>query len=321
MKDNLYEGVKTMTEIYFIRHAESDNSVRDGRIRPLTEKGLASRVVVTEFLQEKNIDVVLSSPFKRAVDTISDFAEKNGFKIRFIDNFREQRSSSDMRRDNPDFRLFLQRQWSDFIYAFSDGECLQDVQKRNIAALNDVLTEYKGKRIVIGTHATALSTIINYYDNTYGFKDFEAMENKLPWAVKLSFEGLTCVEIEKFDLIDDGGKLMYSQEFWIAIDKLIADSKIIIDRPKGSRHPKYNDCIYKLDYGYLENTSSMDGGGIDVWRGSLDENICDAIVCTIDLIKRDSEIKIVIGCNETEKDIIMQSFDNENMKGIMIHRK
>ena len=113
---------------------------------------------------------------------------------------------------------------------------------------------------------------------------------------------------------------MENNEFWIVLDKLISGSKIIIDRPKGSKHPKYGDCIYKLDYGYLENTSSMDGGGIDVWKGSLDENICDAIVCTVDLIKKDSEIKILIGCNEEEKDIIMKSFDNENMKGIMIRR-
>ena len=113
---------------------------------------------------------------------------------------------------------------------------------------------------------------------------------------------------------------MDNQDFWIAIDKLISSSKIIIDRPKGSRHPKYDNCIYKLDYGYLENTSSMDGGGIDVWKGSLDENICDAIVCTVDLIKKDSEIKILIGCNEEEKNIVMNSFDNEYMKGKMIRR-
>ena len=51
-----------MTTIYFMRHAQADNSVRDGRIRPLTEKGLADRKLVTEFLQDKDIDVVVSSP-------------------------------------------------------------------------------------------------------------------------------------------------------------------------------------------------------------------------------------------------------------------
>ena len=189
-----------MTNIYFIRHAESDTSVRNGRIRPLTEKGMASRALVTEFLQNKNISAVLSSPFKRAVDTISGFADKNGFGIEIVEDFREQKSSSDMRRDNPDFRLNLERQWFDFTYAFSDGECLKEVQERNIAALSSVLSAHKNKNIAIGTHATALSAIINYYDSTYGFKDFEEMEHKLPWAVKMAFDGLKCIEIEKIDL-------------------------------------------------------------------------------------------------------------------------
>ena len=189
-----------MTTIYFIRHAESDTSVRDGRIRPLTEKGLASRIWVTEFLQDKNIDLVLSSPFKRAVDTVSAFAEKNGLTIECVEDFREQKSSSDMRRDNPEFYAFLERQWADFTYTFSDGECLREVQGRNIAVLNGVLTAHKGKNIVIGTHATALSVIINHYDNTYGFRGFKEMEHKLPWAVRMVFDGLNCVEIEKIDL-------------------------------------------------------------------------------------------------------------------------
>ncbi len=143
-----------MTTVYFIRHAESDTSVRDGRIRPLTDNGHSKRILVTEFLQDKNIAAVLSSPFKRAVDTVSHFAEKNGLQITIVENFREQKSSSDMRRDNPNFRTFLERQWLDFTYTFSDGECLQEVQERNISALKDVLTEYKNKNVAIGTHAS-----------------------------------------------------------------------------------------------------------------------------------------------------------------------
>ena len=106
-------------------------------------------------------------------------------------------------------------------------------------------------------------------------------------------------------------------EFWFALDKLVSESKIIIDRPKGSRHPKYPDCIYPVDYGYLENTSSMDGNGIDVWKGT-DGDYIDAIICTVDLLKRDSEIKILIGCSEEEKRLVMP--DNEFMKGILIRR-
>jgi len=189
-----------MTTVYFIRHAESDTSVRDGRIRPLTENGLAKRALVTAFLQNKNIDAVLSSPFKRAIDTVADFADGGGFAIDIIEDFREQRSSSDMRRSHPGFDAQLQRQWMDFAYAFSDGESMGDVQRRNMAALEDVLARYRGRNIVIGTHGTALSLIINHYDATYGYEDFKAMEHKLPWAVRMVFDEAACLGIEKIDL-------------------------------------------------------------------------------------------------------------------------
>jgi inorganic pyrophosphatase len=108
--------------------------------------------------------------------------------------------------------------------------------------------------------------------------------------------------------------------FCSALDKLVSESKIVIDRPKSSRHPKYPDFIYPVDYGYLDNTSSMDGGSIDIWKGS-DSNYIDAIICTVDLTKKDSEIKILIGCTEAEKQLVMGVHNNnESMKGILIRR-
>ena len=36
-------------------------------------------------------------------------------------------------------------------------------------------------------------------------------------------------------------------EFWDAIDELVNSSEIVIDRPKGSVHPRYPDFLYKVD--------------------------------------------------------------------------
>ena len=110
------------------------------------------------------------------------------------------------------------------------------------------------------------------------------------------------------------------QTFWDYIDKLIANSNIVIDRPKNTAHPRFPDMIYPVDYGYLENTTSMDGGGIDVWRGTDNNNAVDAVICTVDLYKRDSEIKILIGCTEDEKQIIMDFLNSKMMRGLLIRR-
>ena len=109
--------------------------------------------------------------------------------------------------------------------------------------------------------------------------------------------------------------------FWQALETLVEKSQIIIDRPKGSAHPRYPDFVYPLDYGYLKDTTAMDGGGIDIWRGADPSGRIDAIMCIVDHVKRDSEIKILIGCNEAEKAQVYQ-VHNETamMKGILIRR-
>lgn len=111
-----------------------------------------------------------------------------------------------------------------------------------------------------------------------------------------------------------------SADFWTAIDSLLAESQILIDRPKGSTHPSYPDTIYPLDYGYLANTSSADGEGIDCWVGSKGRGAA-ALICTVDLQKRDSELKLLIGCTESETETALQ-FHNSSplMKGLLIRR-
>ena len=112
----------------------------------------------------------------------------------------------------------------------------------------------------------------------------------------------------------------YNDEFWKALDELVSNSQIVIDRPKGTAHPKYPDVIYRVDYGYLKDTASMDGAGIDVWVGTGEKKV-DAIMCTVDLLKRDSEIKILIGCTEEEKKIVYETHnDSKYMKGILLRR-
>ncbi|MGA9696860.1 MAG: hypothetical protein WBQ62_10675 [Dehalococcoidales bacterium] len=110
------------------------------------------------------------------------------------------------------------------------------------------------------------------------------------------------------------------EPFWKAVDSLVQESEIVIDRPKGSYHPRYPEIVYPVDYGYLKNTSSMDGGGIDIWRGTGVPGQVDAIICTVDLYKKDSEIKILIGCNSAEKKLIMDFHNRGLMKGLLIER-
>ncbi len=106
--------------------------------------------------------------------------------------------------------------------------------------------------------------------------------------------------------------------FWEAMANLAATHSIVIDRPKGKPHPNWPpDRDYPLDYGYLEGTSASDGSGIDVWLGSLDNKSLTGILCTFDRLKRDAEVKLLIGCSSKDVENIL-AFHDENMKVLYI---
>ena len=116
--------------------------------------------------------------------------------------------------------------------------------------------------------------------------------------------------------------IKYREDFWKLADKLFDTHKIVIDRPKGSRHPKYTSYIYPLDYGYLEDTSSGDNAGIDVWIGTSKQHKVSAVISSIDILKGDSEIKLLYACTMEEIKLIYDEHNRtDNMKGLLNIRR
>lgn len=108
-------------------------------------------------------------------------------------------------------------------------------------------------------------------------------------------------------------------DFWKRLQLLVNEHIVVIDRPAGSSHPRYEKIIYPLDYGYLEGTISGDSKGIDVWIGSGNSSLVTGIAVTVDAFKEDSEIKILLGCNSKDKELISQVINNEYMSAVFIN--
>jgi inorganic pyrophosphatase len=109
-----------------------------------------------------------------------------------------------------------------------------------------------------------------------------------------------------------------SDKFWAAIGELVATSEIVIDRPRGSRHPKITEAIYPVDYGYLGGTTGGDGAGVDVWVGSIRPAIVCGVVCTVDSRKRDAEVKILLGCTHEEEAEILAFLNKGLMAAVLV---
>ena len=181
-----------MTNVYFIRHAEPNYENHDGLSRELSPKGLQSSKELVNSFAGIQIDAFYSSPYLRAVDTIKPLADSRGRSIHLIPDFRERKITDHWIED---FTGFTEKQWADFHYHLPGGESLFMVQERNIRALEDLLQAHPDQTILIGTHGTALSTIINYYKPDFQLADFHRIKGVFPWIVEGEFQGTSCLSI------------------------------------------------------------------------------------------------------------------------------
>ena len=173
-----------MTKIYFVRHAQPEHAWEDDRTRPLTGEGKKDSAIVLEFLKDKHIDAFYSSPYKRSMDTIADSADFFGKDIITDEDLREREKGK-----NGNNHGMFQKRWDDHNYHEEGGESIAMVQKRNMRALTEILRDNIDKEVVVGTHGTALSTILNFYDKSFGCDDFLRIINWMPYVIELDFEG------------------------------------------------------------------------------------------------------------------------------------
>ncbi len=185
-----------MTNIYFVRHAQPEHAWDEDRTRPLSEEGLGDIKKVTEIFRNLQIDCCLSSPYKRSFDTIKESAKVLSIDIHTDERFREREKGL----KGNEFGMF-QKRWNDFDFHEDGGESLNMVQKRNIEALFEVLNNNSGKNIIIGTHGTALSTILNYFESSYCCDDFLRIIDYMPYIIRLEFEGMNYIGKEELLIV------------------------------------------------------------------------------------------------------------------------
>lgn len=190
-----------MTKIFFVRHAQPAHDYADDRSRPLTSEGLSDSEMVLGSLKDKKIDAFFCSPYKRSIDTIKSTAKYFNLEIKTDERLRERKIG----RGNNDADI-IRRRWESFDFHEEGGESMESLQKRNIEALNDILKNNDGKNIVIGTHGSALSSILNYYDDSFGIDDFLRIVGFMPYIIELDFEKTELISKKEIAWVDKGYK-------------------------------------------------------------------------------------------------------------------
>lgn len=188
-----------ITNIYFVRHAHSTYTP-DELSRPLSKEGIEAAEKVTRLLSEEKIAHVISSPYKRAIQTVEGTAKIHGLEILIEENFKE-RKLSEKSVDN--FQDTVMKAWEDFNYALPDGESGYCAQGRGVQALENIIEKYSGGSIVIGTHGNILTLIMNYYDKSFNYDFWRNLD--MPDIYKLSFGEGNLINVKR--IWNNGNKI------------------------------------------------------------------------------------------------------------------
>lgn len=88
---------------------------------------------------------------------------------------------------------------------------------------------------------------------------------------------------------------MDSKSFALAKEFLNKKVNIIVDRPIGSIHPKWN-FEYPVNYGYLKNVMAPDGEELDAYILKVDKPVKDFIGQVVAIIHRleDDDDKLIV---------------------------
>ena len=77
--------------------------------------------------------------------------------------------------------------------------------------------------------------------------------------------------------------------------------KVMVYRPLGSKHPKFSEILYPINYGFVPNTLAEDGEEIDAYIVGVDFPVEEFIgnVIAVIIRKNDVENKLVVAPDNT----------------------
>lgn len=148
--------------LYLLRHAQSDPSADvEEPAWPLSEVGRGQARALVPVLTACGVDVIYSSPYRRAMQTVAPFAWASGYPIRTHTDLRERRLTH---RFIDDVETQARRTWDDFSWSMSDGETNAAAQQRFVARVRTLVAGHPDETVLVSAHGTVIALFLNAID-------------------------------------------------------------------------------------------------------------------------------------------------------------
>ncbi len=163
-----------MGKLYIVRHGEIDFNIEEryaGSVDvELNNKGLEQTYNVAKEVSKLNIDLIITSPFKRCKDMANIIHKIINKPIIVITEFRERSVGVFEGLTREEAKNKYPKLWAKNITRIYDdtptgGETIREVENRVFAGLEKIKEEYDNKNILIITHAFVGKIIHKFFNH------------------------------------------------------------------------------------------------------------------------------------------------------------
>jgi predicted acetyltransferase/broad specificity phosphatase PhoE len=168
-----------MKKIYLIRHCEAEGQPAEAS---LTDNGIKQAAHLSEFFRDIPIDRIISSPYKRAVQTVEPLAQRINLEIEKNDLLTERILSS---QNLSDWLEKLRATFDDLDLKFEGGESSSEAKGRIVTVIEEVQNSEELNTTIIVTHGNLLSLLLNHYNHHFGFEEWRGLRNPDVFLLKI----------------------------------------------------------------------------------------------------------------------------------------
>lgn len=160
-------------KLYVARHGQTQYNLEKricGRADvALTPRGIQQAHMLASIMVPYSVDLILSSPLKRARDTAEIVGEKIGAEVRFDDRLMERDFGET--DGTPEATPGFQHQFEQFGYQYPAGETLLHVVQRVYNLLDEIKFRCQDQNVMIISHG-GVCRVINSYFNSLDNREF-----------------------------------------------------------------------------------------------------------------------------------------------------
>ena len=161
-----------MNKIYVIRHCEAEGQSPEAL---LTDRGLEQVLDLSEFFSNIKIDRIISSPYKRAIDSIQPLARRLNIDVEIDRKLTERMLST---KNLSDWFEKLRSTFDDIELKFEGGESSREAMNRIVEVVEGAFSSNNNNNnTVIVTHGNLMSLLLMYFNKDIGFDDWRRLSN------------------------------------------------------------------------------------------------------------------------------------------------